>query len=501
MTKPRLLLIVPCSAETFWTLSWVYRHIWTERAYGVAPLGVASVAALTPSHWEITIVDESVEPLDLNFEADVVGVAGMSNQVARQKELLEHFRQRGAYVVAGGPSASLLPEIYANVAQTVIVGEAEYIWPQFCREFEQGRPQPLYRETGDVKMEDVPCPRFDLLKLERYAIAALQFSRGCPFRCEFCDIIVMFGRKPRTKTIAQVEKELDALRSLGCRNVFFVDDNLIGHKPNCKLLLKALVAYQQRHRYRFFFGSEASLNLAADPALVALFRQAGFGWLFLGIESPSQEALRETKKLQNMGDMLASVQLIHAHGIHVQAGFIIGFDSDDDSIFERQYHFIQASGITLPMVGLLHAIPKTPLWERLEQAGRLRVSAPETSSTDNTGPSTNLEPLKMTYHQLVTGYTKLIRSLFEDRAIAERTAQKIRHIERPLPAFHVPARELPLLLLRFFLKGLLPGGPQRMYFFLKNVAQTRLNYSKLETTFDSWINSLALQDFVRRRFP
>ncbi|MFN8606034.1 MAG: radical SAM protein [Vulcanimicrobiota bacterium] len=500
MTRPRLLLIQPRSAETFWTLSWVYRHIWTERAYGVAPLGVASVAALTPAHWDITIVDESVEELDLNFSADVVGVAGMSNQVARQNELLRHFRERGCYVVAGGPSASLVPEIYEGIAQTVIVGEAEYTWPRFCRDFEQGTPEPRYQETGDVSMEDVPCPRFDLLKLDRYAITALQFSRGCPFRCEFCDIIVMFGRKPRTKSLAQVEKELDAVRAAGSRNIFFVDDNLIGHKPRCKELLKGLVEYQKRHRYRFFFGSEASLNLAGDATLLALFREAGFGWLFLGLESPSEEALRETKKLQNVVDMLASVRRIHAHGIHVQAGFIIGFDSDDETIFERQFRFIQESGITLPMVGLLHAIPKTPLWERLERAGRLRLLTPETSSSDNTGPSTNLEPLKMSYRRLVTGYAELIRALFDDRAIAERTSRKIRDIQKPLPAFYVPARELPFLLTRFFFKGLLAGGPRRLYYFLRNIAETRLNYARMEATVDSWINSLALQDFVRRRF-
>jgi radical SAM superfamily enzyme YgiQ (UPF0313 family) len=195
--------------------------------------------------------------------------------------------------VAGGSYASLCPEQYDGLADTVVAGEAEYVWPQFCRDVERGEPQPLYRETGTVSLEDSPVPRFDLLDLPKYQAVSLQFSRGCPFRCEFCDIIVMFGRKPRTKTTAQVGRELDALRRLGARNVFFVDDNLIGNKPAAKELLRYLAAYQRKHRYQFHFGTEASLNLAQDPELLDLFRMAHFGWVFIGIESPTRRASRK----------------------------------------------------------------------------------------------------------------------------------------------------------------------------------------------------------------
>ena len=498
---PRLLLINPKSADTFWSFSWVFDKIWTQKSSNVAPLGLASVAALTPSNWEIAIVDENVEELDLDFEADVVGVAGMSNQFARQCELLHHFRAKGAHVVAGGSHASLMPENYAEIAHTVVAGEAEYQWPQFCRDFEAGAWRALYHEKGDVDMVDVPCPRFDLLKLDRYVLATVQFSRGCPFRCEFCDIIVMFGRKPRTKSLAQIEGELDALRSHGVRNVFFVDDNFIGHKPRAKDLLQGLVNYQARHRYRFFFGSEASMNLAGDAQLMGLFREAGFGWLFLGIETPSEAALKETKKFQNVGDMLTAVKRIHSYGIHIQAGFILGFDSDDATIFADQFRFIQASGITIPMVGLLHAIPKTPLWDRLEKAGRLLLQ-PNTAdnSTDNTGPSTNLEPLQMSYQELVDGYTTLMEQLFADRAIYERICNKLEALHQPITSFFVPVPHLPGLTWRFLVHGVLAGGPRRIYYFLRSLLRAGWSYPRLETLLDGWINSLSIQDFVRRRF-
>ena len=225
----KLLLINPKFPDSFWVFNWTFENVITSRKANIPPLGLATLAALTPESWEVTIVDENIEPIDWDTDADIVGVCGMSVQHKRQREILSLFRQRSKYVVAGGSFASLCPDDYFDVADTVISGEAEYIWPQFCEDHIKGVARNYYKEDGNVEMTDSPVPRFDLIKWEHYLAGSIQFSRGCPFRCEFCDIIVTFGRKPRTKTLNQIEKELDLLRSFDVHNVVFVDDNLIGH--------------------------------------------------------------------------------------------------------------------------------------------------------------------------------------------------------------------------------------------------------------------------------
>ncbi|MDH5536760.1 MAG: cobalamin-dependent protein, partial [Betaproteobacteria bacterium] len=270
----KLLLINPRFPESFWSFRWAVREILPGKRSLNPPLGLATLAALCPPAWEIAIVDENVESIPLAPEADVVGVCGMGVQFSRQRELLDYYRRAGYYTVAGGSFASLCPERLAPHCDTVVAGEAEYIWPQFCADFARRAPRKLYRETGTVALSASPLPRFDLLKLERYSTATLQFSRGCPYRCEFCDIIVMFGRKPRHKALQQVERELDALRALGACSIFFVDDNLIGHRAVARDLLEFLRTYQARHGYPFRFGTEVSLNLAQDHELLRLFRDA-----------------------------------------------------------------------------------------------------------------------------------------------------------------------------------------------------------------------------------
>ncbi|HMA31975.1 MAG TPA: radical SAM protein, partial [Casimicrobiaceae bacterium] len=281
----RLLLINPKYPESFWSFKWAVDGILPSKRAINPPLGLATLAALCPPSWSVEIVDENIESIPLAPDADIVGVCGMGVQFARQAELLGYYRARGYHVVAGGSFASLCPERYASLADTVVAGEAEYVWPRFCADFEHGSADPMYRETGVVALADSPTPRFDLLKLDRYSTATMQFSRGCPYLCEFCDIIVMFGRKPRTKAVPQIERELDALRALGASNVFFVDDNLIGNRAVAKELLRSLIDYQARHHYRFRFGTEASINLAHDAELMQLMRDANFGWVFIGIES------------------------------------------------------------------------------------------------------------------------------------------------------------------------------------------------------------------------
>lgn len=492
----RVLLINPKSPESFWNFHWAVSEVLAPKRAVNPPLGLATLAALCPPHWQVRIVDENVEPLPLTPEADLIGIGGMGVQFARQRELIQYYRERGHFVAAGGSFASLCPERYQGVADTVISGEAERIWPRFCADFEAGAAQALYREDTAVDLRDCPVPRFDLLSLERYTTATIQFSRGCPYLCEFCDIIVMFGRKPRHKSLEQIGRELDALREIGARKVFFVDDNLIGNRATAKRLLRFLAEYQRRHGYRFSFGTETSLNLAEDEELMRLMRAAGFRWTFIGIESPDEASLREMRKVQNMRtDALAAVHRIHGHGIEVLAGFIVGFDNDTASTFERQYQFIAHSGIQTAMIGLLHAMPRTPLYERLRAAGRLREAH---SGGDNTKLDTNVEPLNMSREELIEGYRELHRRLLADGAIAGRIRNKCRSFGRPAPGMEYSAASGLAILLRLLWRGILPGGPARHWQFLRTVPWRKP--WQLPIVVGDWIIGLSMQDYARRHF-
>jgi radical SAM superfamily enzyme YgiQ (UPF0313 family) len=462
----------------------------------IPPLGLATLAALCPPEWEVEIIDENIETIPLQPRADLIGICGMGVQFNRQKELLTFYRQQGYFCVAGGSFTSLCPEQYESFADAVIAGEAEYIWRQFCLDFQMGKPKRLYCETDTVALTDSPTPRFDLMKLDKYQSVSLQFSRGCPFQCEFCDIIVMFGRKPRTKSMEQVGAELDALRLQNVKNVFFVDDNLIGNKRLAKDLMVFLKDYQQRHDYRFHFGTEASLNLAHDDELLRDFQQANFEWVFIGIESPDEESLKETKKMQNTRqNILSSVRKIYSHGIEVLAGFIVGFDNDTKETFEKQFQFITQSGIQSAMVGLLTAAPKTPLYERLEKEGRLIANA---NNSDNTKMFTNVIPKQLTYDELVNGYRALYYRLLENRNIATRIKNKIRFLKHPNYQAAYSSGDLMKLLGKFFLKGLLPGGFSRVFHFFRSLPLFTPRLIPLVV--QDWIVGLSMRDYVDRHF-
>ena len=491
----KLLLVNPKHPESFWSFRWAIEDVLPGKRAVNPPLGLATLAALTPRGWQVEIVDENIESVPLDPDADVVGVCGMGVQFARQMELLAYYRRIGRHTVAGGSFASLCPERYAGIAHSVVAGEAEYLWPRFCADFERGRAQPLYRETGSVALSDSPVPRFDLLQLAKYSTATLQFSRGCPYLCEFCDIIVMFGRKPRHKSLAQVERELDALRAAGAFNVFFVDDNMIGNRAVAKELLRSLIEYQERRGFPFSFGTEVSINLAQDRELLELFREANFGWVFIGIESADPQALKEARKSQNMReDTLTALRRIYSYGIDVLAGFIVGFDQDTVQTFETQYRFIVESGVQAAMVGLLTALPRTPLHERLEKEGRLR---PLANDSDNTKPATNIVPKNMSYGELVSGYEALYHRLTRDRAIAERVRNKLSCMPRPVYRGEYPLGQRITIVSRL-LRRVAQGGWLRAGWFLRSLPLA--SPSKLPLAMMDWVAGLSMRDYVERHF-
>jgi radical SAM superfamily enzyme YgiQ (UPF0313 family) len=489
----RLTLINPKTPESFWSFKWAVNAVLPNKRALNPPLGLATLAALTPRDWQIEIYDENIEAVPLHPETDIIGIGGMGVQAPRQKELIAYYRGLGYFVVVGGAAASLTPEKYAGLADTVVSGEAEYIWPAFCRDFENGCAKPLYRETGTVEMADSPTPRFDLLKLRYYANATLQYSRGCPYTCEFCDIIVMFGRTPRMKSPAQIGRELDVLRGLGISSIFFVDDNMIGNKKKAKELFGFIADYQKRHGGPFSFGTEVSINLSQDDELMAAMRAANFNWVFIGIESPDPASLKETGKSQNLReDLLVSVRRIYSRGMEILAGFIIGFDNDTPATFEAQYRFIRDSGIQTAMIGLLSALPKTPLYERLEREGRLREIEDE---SDNTRARSNVIHKTMSDDVISRLYADVYRRLLTDDGIATRIRNKVREMGHTGYRGGYSFNETVGLVWRLLTRGILPGGLGRIWHFARSFPLAKPWLAP--TVIADWIAGLSMRAFAR----
>jgi radical SAM superfamily enzyme YgiQ (UPF0313 family) len=407
-----IVLINPRFEASFWGMEHALPLLGKRANLPVACLPL--LAALTPAPHTVTLVDENVEELDFDrlARAAVVGVTGMSVQRFRMREILTELKRRGAFTVVGGPWVTVQEDYFGDLADVIFIGEAEATWPRFLAEWEAGCHQERYEQAEKSDMTVVPTPRFDMIKMDRYLFGSMQFSRGCPFQCEFCDIIVTFGRRPRVKTAAQVIAELEALRQTALRIVFIVDDNLIGNKKAVKELLRALIAWQEREGYPLSFFTEASLDLADDPELLQLMADANFISVFIGIESPNEASLRETKKFQNVrsgATMLERVHTIQGAGIEVWCGMIVGFDNDDATIFDAQSTFIREARIINAMIGMLHAIPKTPLHARLAADGRL-------DPADEPEFGTNVIPLRISREQLRDGYIKVMNELYEPEA-------------------------------------------------------------------------------------
>ena len=384
--KIKALLVWPRIPESFWTFGRMMELL-PEKVV-MPPLGLITVAALCPESWTLRLIDAAVEDLtdDDLLWANLVMVGGMEVQKDGIREVLARARRLGRRTIVGGPYASAEPGRLLAVADHVVVGEVDEVFPEIASDLETGAARRLYKVKDKPDVTHTPVPRFDLLRVDDYASMAIQFSRGCPFQCEFCDIIVLYGRKPRTKLPQQVSAELDELLRLGWKKqVFIVDDNFIGNHSRALELCAELEKWQKARGFPVMFYTEASMDLARQPALIDAMVKANFFYVFLGIESPSKESLRQAKKLQNLAvDPVSCIELLHNRGLWVTGGFIVVFDSDTEGIFEQQIQFIEGTAIPWALLNSLHAMPGTALYARMLSEGRLLES--RDSSGDATPP-------------------------------------------------------------------------------------------------------------------
>ena len=415
--RKRIAMIHPKFPPSFWGFGFI-KDIGGFEAV-MPPLGLATLAALTPDTYDVQIIDENIEPIDLDIDADLIVLSAMAIQEQRLFELADALRARGQTVCMGGPICNVLPERCRPHCDVLFEGEGEYNWPKFLDEWENGRHQGAYIQIDKIDLADSPPPRVDLLNVGAYRVGCIQTTRGCPFSCEFCDIIVTYGRKVRSKPIANVLRELQAWADAGMDFVTLADDNLVGDRKYAKKMLKAVGDWNRARKVPISLYAEMSVDCARDNELLALMRWANITEAFIGIESPRKASLKETKKFQNAAaDLVTSIKTLQSYGMVTVAGMIVGFDNDDIGIFEDQYVFLQEAGVPIAMLGILQAIPRTPLYKRLEKDGRLRSAV----QGNNTLSFTNIEPLNLSYAELIDGYRELFQRIYEWDAVAETLA-------------------------------------------------------------------------------
>ncbi len=419
----KILLVYPKHPDTFWSFKYALRFISKKAAF--PPLGLLTVAAMLPPEWEMRLVDMNIAPLndtDLQW-ADFVFLSAMSVQRESVRRVSSRCKALGKKIVAGGPLFTAFHDEFPEVDH-LILNEAEITLPPFLHDLRNGEPKRIYSSEEWAEVTSTPVPLWELANLKRYSSMNIQYSRGCPYDCEFCDITALYGRVPRTKTKEQILAELDSLVANNWKSdVFIVDDNFIGNKLKLKReILPALVRWMKGKRHPFALSTEVSVNLADDEELMRLMVQAGFDAVFVGIESPNEESLVECKKIPNKNrDLLACVKKIQDFGLRVNGGFIVGFDNDPATIFQRLSDFIRDSGIITAMVGLLNAPRGTKLYQRLHQEGRIL----ENFSGDNTDLSLNFVP-RMNRDALIDGYRKILRSIYSPKEYYARVRQFLR---------------------------------------------------------------------------
>ncbi len=412
----KILLVYPKYPDTYWSFKHILKFVSKKAAF--PPLGLLTIAAMLPSEWEKKLVDTNVcELKDEHIAwADIVFIGAMIVQKNSAQEIIKRCKALGKKVVAGGPVFTTQYEKFEGVDHFVL-NEAEATLPLFLEDLKNGNAKQVYTSVERPDVTKTPVPMWSLIDFRDYATMLVQYSRGCPFDCEFCDIIIMNGRVPRAKTPEQLINEFQSLYDTGWKgSVFIVDDNFIGNKMNVKKMLPLLIKWQEEHKFPFTLLTEASMNMADDKELMQMMSAANFGKVFLGIETPNVDSLKECGKWQNVSrNLVETVKIIQQNGMQVMGGFIVGFDNDTESIFETQISFIQQAGVVNAMVGLLVALPQTRLWHRLKAEGRL-LSDP---SGENTDGSINFIP-KMEKEKLIDGYRIILSTIYSPKYYYQR---------------------------------------------------------------------------------
>jgi radical SAM superfamily enzyme YgiQ (UPF0313 family) len=461
------LLVYPEFPDTYWS----FKHAlpFAGKRAALPPLGLMTISSMLPSTWQKRLVDMNVRALteaDLKW-ADIVFASAMIVQQDSLRDVINRCKELDRRLAVGGPFVSTGVEHVADVDH-LFIGEAETILPEFLSDLASGLTQHIYRSDKKPDLTLTPVPDVGLIDMRYYSSMAVQYSRGCPFNCEFCDIIEIYGRVPRTKTNQQMLAEFDALYDAGWRgSIFIVDDNFIGNKKNVKKLMPDVCEWMERHQHPFRLYTEASVNLADDDALLDLMKRANFRKVFLGIETPVEESLKEAQKGQNTKrSLLDSVRKIQSYGIEVMAGFIVGFDHDPADIFQRQIDFIRQSAIPMAIVGLLTALPETQLWRRLHKEGRLLME----STSNHTDGTLNFIPT-MDRQTLLEGYQRIVRTIYNPAEYYERAHASLKNtLISGFPATEVLTMESLLSLFRILFKlGLVDTARKEFWRFLLRV--------------------------------
>jgi radical SAM superfamily enzyme YgiQ (UPF0313 family) len=465
----KVLMVYPQNPDTFWSFKHVLRFVSKRSTF--PPLGLLTIAAMLPRDWQIKLVDLNVERLkdsDLRW-ADYVMLSAMIVHKESVNEIVARCNSLHKPIIAGGPLFTTGHQDFPAV-QHFVLGEAEDVMPQLVADMLSGAVKPRYQALNRPDVTRVPVPRWDLINLKHYVTMAIQFSRGCPFDCEFCDIIIMNGRVPRTKTPTQLIGELETLRLQGWKDmVFIVDDNFIGDKKRTKVLLREMVAWRERVRPTMGFFTEASVNLADDPELCDLMAKAGFTKVFVGIETPVAESLQACHKLQNKGrDLVESIKTLQRAGMEVMGGFIVGFDNDQHDIFKRQFEFIQRSGVVTAMVGLLQALPQTKLYQRLLREGRLLSAA----TGNNTEAVLNFKT-KLSRDFLQSGYRDLMKKLYEPKVYYQRIRTFLESHRPRGPRLRVSPSDFRAFVKSFWMLGIWERGRHNYWRFFWSVLLRR----------------------------
>ncbi len=472
----KILMVYPNIPTTYWSFEHAMSFI--DKQSVMPPLGLITVAAMLPENYKISLIDLNLEDIDVDLiiDADMVFISAMIVQRESFNDVIKLCNKLHTPVVAGGPYPT---NSYSEIegVDHFVLNEAEVTLPLFLKDLQDGTAKHMYHDETKPQMNKTPIPRFDLLKVDAYANMALQNSRGCPFNCEFCDIIEMFGRKPRYKQPDQFILEMQKVYETGFRgSLFVVDDNFIGNKKKVKELLKKIVVWQKKHNFPFFLFTEASINLAQDEELLNLMVDAGFDSVFIGLETPDEDILNNTNKQQNTRvSAQESVKIIQSKGIEVQAGFILGFDNEKQDIFERMVQFIQTSGIPMAMLGLMLALPSTQLYKRLEKEGRLLGN-----TTGNNTHELNLNFIPtMPKETLIQGYKSVIKEIYTPKNYFTRAFTMIKRFPKKRFLFEsnpTTWRDIKALLLSVKKQGLSRYSISYFTFLFKTLLTNRFEF-------------------------